>query len=90
MSERHAIWKIADQLQMDLRAAQAKLVELRARLAAIDLPGRNETICPHEGCGLPFPGPQSLAEHVHVSHDGPVPAHWLAIEARSEEPAEVA
>ena len=85
MSERHDIWQVADALQMDLRAAQAKLVELRARLAALDLPGRNETVCPT--CGLPFPGPQTLAEHRYTSHDGPVPAHWQRIELMAEDTA---
>ena len=82
-AQRHDIWQVADALQMDLRAASAKLVELRARLSALDLPGRNETACPV--CGVPRPGPLSLAEHLYHSHDGPQPEHWLAIEERSVE-----
>lgn len=86
---RHEIWKVADALQMDLRAAQAKLVELRGRLAALDLGSRHEVRCPHAGCELPFPGRLTLAEHLYVSHDGPVPEHWDEIERRSLEPQEV-
>lgn len=78
------IWQIADRLQMDLRAAQARLVELRAMLAQVDLPDPARLECRH--CGLRFPGPRTLAEHDHVIHDGPVPDHWLAIEARSIDP----
>jgi hypothetical protein len=87
-SERHDIWKVADALQMDLRAASAKLVELRAHLASIDLPDPSSVTCPT--CGIKRPGPRTLAEHVHVSHDGPVPDHWLAIEERSGETGEAA
>jgi hypothetical protein len=27
-------------------------------------------------CGLPFRSSRKLAEHVYVTHDGPVPAHY--------------
>jgi hypothetical protein len=83
VKERHEIWAVADALQMDLRAAAAKLVELRARLAALDLPGKEATVCPT--CGVSCAGPQTLAEHVYTSHGGPTPAHWERIEAMSEE-----
>jgi hypothetical protein len=80
MGERHDIWQVADALQMDLRAASAKLVELRARLSALELPKPAETMCPH--CGLACRGRNTLAEHVYTSHDGPLPAHWEAADAR--------
>lgn len=85
MTERHDIWQVADALQMDLRAATAKLVELRARLAALDLPTNNASACPT--CGVKLRGPNTLAEHVYNSHDGPVPAHWERVERMSQEPA---
>jgi hypothetical protein len=84
MTDRHDIWQVADALQMDLRAASAKLVELRARLASIDLPDPTSVTCPT--CDVKLRGQRTLAEHIHVSHDGPVPQHWLAIEARSVDP----
>lgn len=84
---RHDIWQLADKIQMDLRAAQAKLVELRSMLAALDLPDETRTTCPR--CELRFRGPNTLAEHLHTSHNGPVPQHWLAAEARSLEPDSV-
>jgi hypothetical protein len=79
MTERHDIWHVADGLQMDLRAAQAKLVELRARLAQLDLPEPSAVTCPR--CGLKCRGPNTLAEHLHVIHDGPLPDHWSAADA---------
>lgn len=82
MSERHDIWQLSDKIQMDLRAAQAKIVEMRAMLAALDLPDQSRLECPH--CGLRFSGPLTLAEHRYQSHGGDVPEHWVAIEARSE------
>lgn len=83
MSDRHEIWKVADALQMDLRAASAKLVELRARLSSLELPEPTESVC--QVCGIACRGPYTLAEHVYTSHDGPVPAHWERIEAMSAE-----
>lgn len=85
MTERHDIWQVADALQMDLRAATAKLVELRARLAALDLPAGSGSTCP--ACGLKMRGPKTLAEHVYQSHAGPVPEHWKRVEKMSQEPA---
>lgn len=79
--ERHEIWKVADSLQMDLRAAQGKLTELRRMIAALDLPDPSRVTCPH--CGLEARGPNTLAEHVYVSHDGPVPASYQHAESIS-------
>jgi hypothetical protein len=88
MADRHPIWQLADQLQMDLRAASAKLVELRAQLASIDLGDTNagRVTCPT--CTATFSGDRTLAEHAYNVHDGPVPPHYEAIEARSLEPQE--
>lgn len=77
--ERHEIWKVADAIQMDLRAAQAKLTELRTQLAGLALPSPSEVTCPE--CGLRARGPNTLAEHVYHAHGGPLPAHW----ARADE-----
>lgn len=83
MSEpRHEIWKLADALQMDLRAANAKLLELRARLAGLELPDPKIVACPF--CGLETRGPRTLAEHLYLSHDGTVPEQWEQAAAISE------
>jgi hypothetical protein len=79
VTERHTIWRIADQIQMDLRAAQAKMVELRSQLASLDLPDEKRLRC--GTCGLPTRGPNSLAEHIYTSHDGPLPEHWIRADA---------
>lgn len=89
MSERHDIWQIADAMQMDIRALAAKMVGLRAQLAALNLPKPETLKCPH--CAWPAKGPNTLAEHVHVSHDGPLPPAWkradeLAAAAPDDEP----
>jgi hypothetical protein len=86
VSERHDIWAVADALQMDLRAASAKLVELRARLSGLDLPNPAKLKCPH--CELETRGERTLAEHIRNLHDGPVPAHYSDIESRSLDPEE--
>lgn len=74
MTERPDLWRIADGIQMDLRAAQAKLVELRGQLAGLDLPDPASLRC--DVCGVKVRGPRTLAEHAYVSHGGPLPAHW--------------
>lgn len=83
MSERHDIWAVADALQMDLRSASAKLVELRSRLAALDLPNPSEAKCPI--CGVKRTGPRAVAEHVYVSHGGALPAHVIDADRLAQE-----
>jgi hypothetical protein len=85
MTDRHDIWQLAHQIQMDLRAAQAKLVELRSQLANLNLPTPTEVTC--EPCGLKLRGPRTLAEHIHTSHGGPIPEHWQQLDQRVQEPA---
>lgn len=81
MSERHEIWAVADALQMDLRAASAKLVQLRSKLAGLDLPEASSVECPK--CQYKVAGPLMLAEHDYNVHDGPEPAHYALTEAMS-------
>lgn len=88
VSERHDIWAIADSLQMDLRAASAKLVELRSRLAALDLPNPNESKCPV--CGTLFRGPRSLAQHMYDSHGADLPPHIAEADKLASNPEPVA
>lgn len=85
MSERHDVWKLADAMQMDLRAAQAKLVEMRSILAGMNLPEPSTLRCQ---CGLSFKGPRTLSEHVHTSHGGPLPDHWLAVDELAADPVD--
>lgn len=82
MTERPDIWKVADAIQMDLRAAQAKLTELRRMLAALPIPEPSSTRCPN--CGAKVAGPNTLAEHLYVSHNGPLPPAYERAEALSQ------
>lgn len=84
MTDEHELYTIARKLRYDLTAMQAKVTDLLNALGRADLPKTETTKCPK--CGAGFKGPLSLAEHEHVSHDGPIPEHWLQIEARSIEP----
>ena len=73
MSENHkqGFWELADGIQMDLRAAEAKMVSLRSILAQMNIPEAPTSVC--EFCGpMPF-GPRKLAEHMHTSHGHPHP-----------------
>lgn len=81
MSHDHQIWQLLDRLQMDNRAQAAKLVELRALVANIDLPNPNESVC--DVCGAKHRHKHAMEEHRYIVHDGPVPAHYLAAEARA-------
>lgn len=62
----HDLWTLADAIQMDLRAATAKLVQLRAELAALDLPFE-EPRCPECGYRSALNMP-SVREHRAEAH----------------------
>jgi uncharacterized C2H2 Zn-finger protein len=82
----HPIWQLLDKLQMDNRAQAAKLVELRALVASLELPdGDGRVKCPL--CGISFRSDRQIAEHVYNSHAGPVPEHYLAAERLAGETA---
>lgn len=88
MTAEHPLHTLAMQIRMDLTAAQGKLTELVRQIAAADLPMPEQLACPR--CGVPVRGPNTLAEHLHVSHGGPVPEQWWRAEQISDEqPAEV-
>ena len=75
---RHPIWQMLDRLQMDNRDQAAKLVELRAHVASLDLPEDPRHVC--GVCGVSFRRESLRDEHVYSAHDGPVPAHYVAAE----------
>lgn len=82
MSHEHEVWQLLDALQMDLRTVTAKLTALRSQVAALELPDPAQFVCPAP-CGARFRSAFKLAEHLYVSHDGPLPAHYAAIEERA-------
>lgn len=66
--DRPDVWQVADALQQDLRAADAKLVELRALLSRLAIsPARPR--CPVCGYRSAMNLP-SVAEHVEQHHPG--------------------
>lgn len=71
--------EIAKKIRYDLTASQQKLSELMRGIAALDLPEEVAATCPH--CRLKLSGPNSLAEHLYVSHGGEVPPVWERAEA---------
>jgi hypothetical protein len=73
------LYDVLRKLRYDLTAAQAKVTDALNILAALNLADVPAECCP--ACGLEFPGPNTLAEHLYVSHDGPEPELWLAAEA---------
>lgn len=84
MSHNHPVWEAADALQMDLRAANAKLTELRSQIAALNLKPPAAFSCPI--CGIQFKSTAKLEEHVYTSHDGPLPAHYAHAEQIADAP----
>jgi hypothetical protein len=67
---------------MDLRDINARIVELRAQVASLELPKEPHTRCPL--CGITFRHQRQVDEHTYNSHNGPIPAHYLAAEALAE------
>lgn len=75
----------ADDIRSQLRLMRIELTNLQGRVTNIlnllnemNLPADDETRCPH--CNVKLKGPLSLAEHLYVSHDGPLPDHYAAAE----------
>ena len=60
--------------RLDLDAMRARTSEMIRLVADLDLPDPTEHKCPK--CSLTFRGGLALAEHVYISHEGPVPPHW--------------
>ena len=81
MADRPDIWKVANALQMNLRACQAQLVELRGMLSRLDVPASTEIDCPL--CGLRTKGPRTLSEHLYQMHNGGEPETWAEIDRRT-------
>lgn len=71
------IFALLKRMRHELTTLQAQLTDAQNMLAALNLPKQNEARCE---CGLKFRGALSLAEHVHTSHGGPLPDHWLKAE----------
>lgn len=80
-NERHDIWKLLDDLSHEHARMGARLVAMRALVSGLDLPSPAACIC--RSCGVKCRGPRSLAQHVYVSHGGPLPEHVAAADKRA-------
>lgn len=78
LAEAHAL---AERIRLDLTNAQGKLTDVLNALAAHPDAQAPRPACPT--CGLKFRGPLTLAEHMHHSHQAPVPEHLLEAERRA-------
>lgn len=80
------IFRVLGYVQDDLRGAQAKLVEVRAMLATLNLPSEQVAIrCPDPLCAVVFKSERKLAEHLYQLHGGPEPEHWRQAETLAGE-----
>lgn len=77
------VYDLLMKIRYDATAIQAKVTDTLNALNDLGLESRPAATCE---CGLEFRGQKTLAEHIHLSHDGPVPEHWLEVEARSLDP----
>lgn len=82
-SHDHPIWELLDRMQMDMRAMNAKLTDLRARVAALNLVVDEPLHCPH--CGPWHRSAELLEEHLYSVDPEryPLPAHWAAADTRA-------
>lgn len=76
--DRHPVWVLLDKMQMDIRALEAKMNELRVQVAALDLTDQPRAMCPE--CGITFRRLSLMEEHRYNSHAGPVPSHYVRAE----------
>lgn len=65
---------VAKAIRMDLTNCQQRLSELMREIAALSISEPAAAICP--ACGLKLAGPNTLAEHMYVSHSGSFPPTW--------------
>lgn len=87
MSHDHPVWAMLDRMQMDLRELSARMVELRAHVAALELPDEAPRFTCETCKRADFRSVPALEEHAYIHHDGPLPerdrraeelANWLA------------
>lgn len=78
------IYELLKKIRYDATAIQGKVTDALKLLGELNLPDQPSAECPH--CGLEMRGERTLQEHLYNSHDGPVPDHYAAIEARAIEP----
>jgi len=77
---RDDIVKQLEQIRYDLSVTQTRVSEALRAVAALPAEPPANLIC--SDCGIAHKSVYRLAEHRYVQHGGPVPQHYLDIEAR--------
>lgn len=80
---KHPIWTQLDALTKSHAEQGARLTELRARVATMNLPAVTAYACPV--CGIEFRSQAVAEQHLYVSHDGPLPQSLIAGERAAGE-----
>lgn len=71
--------ELCRKMRMNLTQLQGQLTDVMESLAVLPADaGTPKAKCGM--CGVQMRGPNALAEHVHLSHGGPVPPGWLRAE----------
>lgn len=77
----HPVWQLLDQMQMDLRQLSARMVELRAHVASMNL-DEHPSSFPCPDCGSAFVRLSTMQTHRYHHHGGPLPDTWAAEDSR--------
>lgn len=75
------VYELLKKIRYDATAIQAKVTDTLKLLGELNLQDAPTASCPH--CGIEARGPRTLAEHLYLSHDGPVPEHFVSVETMS-------
>jgi len=83
MTESGDVFELLRKIRYDATAIQAKVTDAMRVLTDMNLPEPVAAVCPQ--CGLRCRGKVTLAEHLYVSHDGPLPEVYRRIDNLVEE-----
>lgn len=78
------LYEVLEKLRFELTTCQGMLSSAQSILKELNLQTEPTSPCPH--CKVELRGPNSRDEHMYVSHGGPLPEHWLALDARTRDP----
>lgn len=80
------VYKLLHEIRHEATVLIAKANDALTLLAELNISDLPSARCPK--CELELRGPLKLAEHIYQSHDGPLPDHYAALDARALPPAE--
>lgn len=82
MTTRDDVVKQLEQILYDLSVTRTRVSEALRAVAALPSEPDVNLVC--RDCGVSHRSTYRLAEHRYAQHGGPVPQHFLDIEARAE------